>query len=93
MILDNSAYEFFVKGQSLDLDKYKEAIIELNPDYYILPDTLMNREKTIMDVLEFEHNQRREIEKELETAVQKGRSFGMSSEELRQLLDLILEDE
>ena len=37
--------------------------------------------------------QRREIEKELETAVQKGRSFGMSSEELRQLLDLILEDE
>lgn len=63
MILDNSAYEFFVKGQSLDLDKYKEAIINLNPDYYILPDTLMNREKTIMDVLEFEHNQRREIEK------------------------------
>lgn len=62
MILDNSAYEFFVKGEELDLNKYKEAIISLNPDYYILPDTLMNREKTIQDVLKFEKNQRREIE-------------------------------
>ena len=62
MILDNSAYEFFVKGEELDLNKYKEAIISLNPDYYILPDTLMNREKTVQDVLKFEKNQRREIE-------------------------------
>ena len=62
MILDNSAYEFFIKGEEIDLNKYKEAIISLNPDYYILPDTLMNREKTIQDVLKFEKNQRREIE-------------------------------
>ena len=62
MILDNSAYEFFVKGEELDLDKYKEVIISLNPDYYILPDTLMDKEKTIKGVMEFEANQRREIE-------------------------------
>ena len=37
--------------------------------------------------------QRREIEKEFESAVQKGRSYGMSDEELRELLALILEDE
>lgn len=37
--------------------------------------------------------QRREIEKEFESAVQKGRSYGMSNEELRELLALILEDE
>ncbi len=36
--------------------------------------------------------QRREIEKEFESAVQKGRSYGMSDEELRELLALILED-
>ena len=62
MILDNSAYEFFVKGEELDLDEYAKAIIKLNPDYYILPDTLMDKEKTIQDVLRFEKNQRREIE-------------------------------
>lgn len=62
MIFDNSAYEFFVKGEKLDLDKYAEAIIELNPDYYILPDTLMDKTKTVQDVLKFRVNQQRHIE-------------------------------
>jgi len=62
MIFDNSAYEFFVKGEKLDLDKYAEAIIELNPDYYILPDTLMDKAKTIQDALKFRTNQQRHIE-------------------------------
>ena len=53
MILDNSAYEFYVKGKTLDLDEYEDAIISLDPTYYILPDTLMNKDKTIKDVLEF----------------------------------------
>lgn len=47
MILDNSAYEFFVKNEKLDLNKYKEVIEELNPDFYILPDVLMDKEKTL----------------------------------------------
>lgn len=53
MILDNSAYEFFVKGEELDLDKYFDVICELKPDMYILPDVLMNKEKTLSGVEEF----------------------------------------
>ena len=34
----------------------------------------------------------REIEKELEAAIQKGRAYGMSDDELRELFGLILED-
>lgn len=49
MIFDNSAYEFFVKGETLELNQYYNAICELNPDYYILPDTLMNYGKTMAD--------------------------------------------
>ena len=40
MILDNSAYEFYVKGEQLDLQEFFEAICELKPDMYILPDGL-----------------------------------------------------
>lgn len=47
MILDNSAYEFFVKGGTLDYDEYFEAIVELRPDFYILPDVLMDKEETL----------------------------------------------
>ena len=63
MILDNSAYEFFVKGEELDLNEYAKSIIELNPDYYILPDTLMDKARTIQDVMKFKTNQQREIER------------------------------
>ena len=66
MIFDNSAYEFFVKGEELDLDKYAEAIIELNPDYYILPDVLMDKEKTVTNILKFKTKQQRYIESEFE---------------------------
>ena len=66
MILDNSAYEFFVKGEELDLDLYEQAIIDLNPDYYILPDTLMDKDKTIEGVLKFEKTHRRKIERYFE---------------------------
>ena len=47
MIFDNSAYEFFVKGETLDLDAYCAAIIDLRPDMYILPDVLMNQRETL----------------------------------------------
>ena len=62
MILDNSAYEFFVKGETLDLDQYEQAIIDLNPDYYILPDVLMDKEKTLMGVMQFEKDHVKSIE-------------------------------
>lgn len=47
MILDNSAYEFYIKGESLDLNKYADTIKLLKPDIYILPDVLMDMEKTV----------------------------------------------
>lgn len=48
MILDNSAYEFFVKGERLDLEEYVATIIDLCPDYYILPDKLMDKKETLL---------------------------------------------
>ena len=53
MILDNSAYEFFVRGETLDMDDFVRVINELKPDFYILPDTLMNMDKTLKDTKEF----------------------------------------
>lgn len=47
MILDNSAYEFFIKGEELDHKAYQDAILDLKPDYYIVPDVLMDKEKTV----------------------------------------------
>ena len=47
MIFDNSAYEFFVKCETLDLDAYCAAIIDLRPAMYILPDVLMNQRETL----------------------------------------------
>ena len=47
MILDNSAYEYFIKGEELNLKEYHKVILELKPDMYILPDVLMYIEKTI----------------------------------------------
>lgn len=42
MILDNSAYEFFIKGETLNIELYIDVINELRPDIYILPDVLMD---------------------------------------------------
>lgn len=53
MILDNSAYEFFVNGQILDMDAFVECIKELKPEYYILPDVLGDYHATIEGVSEF----------------------------------------
>lgn len=53
MILDNSAYEFYVKGEILNLYEFYCAIVELKPDIYILPDTLMNKQKTLEDTKSF----------------------------------------
>ena len=53
MIFDNSAYEFYVKGEPLDLTEYYNAILDLKPDYYILPDVLMDYDKTMFGVRRF----------------------------------------
>lgn len=56
MILDNSAYEYFIKGEQLDIQKFVEVINVLKPDYYILPDKLMDKEKTIEMVKSFDQS-------------------------------------
>ena len=53
MILDNSAYEFYIKGEELDWDAYINTIYKLKPDYFILPDTLMNYQKTMEETTSF----------------------------------------
>lgn len=53
MILDNSAYEFFIKGDELDVDGYITAIKELKPDMFLLPDVLMSKERTLSGTRDF----------------------------------------
>ena len=53
MIFDNSAYEYFVQGKTLDMDKYVDAICDLCPDFYILPDVLQDKDKTLNGINTF----------------------------------------
>lgn len=53
MILDNSAYEFYVKGESIDEQGYRTVIEELQPDIYLLPDVLMHKDATLEASLNF----------------------------------------
>ena len=52
-ILDNSAYEFYVRGKSLDLSDYAAAVQFISPDIYILPDVLMDADATLRGVVQF----------------------------------------
>lgn len=61
MIFDNSAYEYFIKGESLDMEAFMMAVQSLKPDFYLLPDTLMNFDKTISDVEIFVGDFKKEI--------------------------------
>lgn len=74
MIFDNSAYEFYIKGEKLDLDKYFNAINELNPNYYILPDSLMNRDETLKNAFDFFNKYNNLILKSQPIGVIQGRS-------------------
>lgn len=53
MIFDNSAYEFFVKKEELNLCEFAEAIKDLQPDFYILPDVLMDMNSTLIKSIGF----------------------------------------
>ena len=54
VLLDNSIFEL---GTSFDPDKYKEWIVDLNPDWYIIPDVLEDAEATVKSVKawDFDH--------------------------------------
>lgn len=53
MILDNSAYEFSISGEKLDINAFVECINTLKPTYYILPDVLGNKTMTLNCTEEF----------------------------------------
>ena len=55
-ILDNSGYEYAVRGLSLDWDKYVETIKLIKPTYYLIPDVLGDFEKTVVMVKEWKEN-------------------------------------
>lgn len=46
-ILDNSSYEYFINGQEFDEKNFIKNIKELQPTYYLIPDVLMDSEKTM----------------------------------------------
>ena len=54
MIMDNSAYELYVSGERLDLELYHDAILDLQPDIYLVPDTLMNMDETLQKAEEWQ---------------------------------------
>lgn len=47
MILDNSAYELYIKEEELDPMDYMRVIKELHPDIFIIPDALMSKDRTL----------------------------------------------
>lgn len=53
MILDNSAYEYFITGGSLDIPSFIEAIKNLRPDFFLLPDVLMDKKATLDGIARF----------------------------------------
>lgn len=75
MIFDNSAYEFFVNGGSLDCEAFTDAIIELKPDYYILPDYLMDYKNTLESSKEFIKQFGDKITKSKPMGVLQGRGY------------------
>lgn len=46
-ILDNSAYEFYKSGESLDVANFIDTVKEFQPTYCIVPDVLMDSKQTL----------------------------------------------
>lgn len=87
MILDNSAYEFYIKGEELNLEEFYKVIIELKPDLYILPDTLMDKDKTIRNTIDFMNMYGTNIKQQVGSnplAVAQGKTF----EDISECLDI-----
>lgn len=59
MIFDNSAYEYYIMKKSFDESLFIKAVSELNPDYYIIPDVLMNQKDTVDNFLRFTERETR----------------------------------
>lgn len=75
VILDNSAYEFYVQKKKLNLHEFEAAIVGMMPTYFILPDVLMNLEATLEGTERFlnEHKEALKVSKPL--GVLQGNSY------------------
>jgi hypothetical protein len=47
VVLDNSAYEFFIKKEKLEAGAFAECVEEINPSYFIIPDKLNDYKATL----------------------------------------------
>lgn len=52
-IFDNSAYEYYIKGECLNMDEFRNAVSIFRPTFFILPDVLMDKNKTL-DMVKWE---------------------------------------
>ena len=52
-ILDNSAYELYNNGEIFNTQDYLECIDNIKPNYYIIPDILMDKKGTLIYFEEF----------------------------------------
>ena len=52
-ILDNSAYELHMRGMEFNMEEFVKCINEINPDYFIIPDVLMDMDSTLENLLNF----------------------------------------
>lgn len=50
VLLDNSIFEL---GKAFDSDKFAEKVVEIEPTYYIVPDSLQNCEETVNNFWSF----------------------------------------
>lgn len=56
MILDNSAYEYFFKNQTLDTDRFIYFINMLTPDFFVLPEVFGDMKGTLTSIETFMHS-------------------------------------
>ncbi len=54
-ILDNSAYEFFINKEEFREEDFISTIETINPTYYIVPDVLMDKNRTIENYKRWKH--------------------------------------
>lgn len=88
MILDNSAYEFWVHGTEFNAEDFMACIKDLEPDMYILPDKLMGQAETLRRTKDFWEGIRR---KRSIKAVPMAVAQGATPEELLECLEVYKE--
>ena len=72
VLLDNSIFEL---GKSFDPEKYAHWLVEINPNYYIIPDVLECADGTIAQWIDWEMNHKPAENKSLKIGVVQGKTW------------------